>query len=172
MAIGTIHSEPMLTVCEELSDLIPKLDSNPNPDRVGFYLTWARSFDGGLPSFAQAQIGEIVNPYGAASLRGYSAEKALRLAAHRMIDSKAVSSWQTANPRLNRHQGAVAFPSSQNGFEIISVSAYESSIDEAAVLLIGLHMGWANTEFNERVVVLTGNEQYEHLRKAFHHIRS
>lgn len=170
MKLMTVNA---LKIGARLSDLVRELPLgiNPNLDRVGFWLTFARREHRGviIPEFAQAPVGAdpILNPYGSVSIQLYSAEKALRLAAHRLRDQSAISSWQTANPRLEMYQGAVAFPLDNGGFHIVSVSAYKEPVDEAVALLIGREMGFGDNGFIQKVVEESDNQAYPYLQEAY-----
>lgn len=165
--------QKMMQVGRRLSDLVSELDSavNPNPDRNGFYVTIGkRDYNSEpIPKFSQFFVGtgdSIVNPYGSEAIKRFSAEKAFRLSAHTLIDDSAISSFQTANPELGRYSGAVAF-SLFGGTHIISVSAYQESIDESVALILGEELGLGNKEFVNRVVGLSNNNAYFPLRELF-----
>ena len=136
-------------------DLSRNLLSNEKPEKAGGYLLI------GLDDLSVKEILKIgeCDPKKISKYVTIVQEKAYRLYADWLRDSTSVSSWQTRDPDMNRWGGAVLFGANAGNSDrnIISFSGLTEAADEAVSLALGKNLGFANSDYLERVAEISNN---------------
>jgi len=145
-----------------------KLESNPDPERSGGYLTWGVCNHSARFS---ARVGTLTDITKWDKYMALSQEKALRVMAdYQRGPDLAISSWQSRDATMERYGGAVLFNlhggSGENAVDIIAFSGLDEHVDEAVSLALGRDFGLVDEEFVKRVLEISGNPVYKDLTRT------
>jgi hypothetical protein len=142
--------DALITLIRRVVDAALELPANPDPKKIGGYLT---VLDEGNPS--------LIIPFGEMpeeKVQKYfqlSQEKAFRL----FRQPEHLSSFQSQNPEANQWPGAVR----ANNDIILSFSGMPWKIDEAICLVIGVNMRWLPLKQALLIADISDNKLFEPL---------